>query len=571
MAPTDLQYPYTTRAQESARASQERGRFVQQVPVTDAFETLEPFQNELVIDKDGFIGFMNEKEVGNFEVVSRTKEVYNSLTSIISSGILDKLIGINNNIEFYYSYRYNTYIYPNKSLMFPKSYKYFSVHLNGSSDSILLSDRSAARVEQTNGKLPMVQKTPDDPDSFTYIPDFIVKNSTGLENGNMYIIRFYETNNGTDPIIAEKLFQIRVTSADAPSGTTTKIPISMRLTNTSVGTLKMKPDGNYVLYVQQRDDLTKIKFYGVVYYGDTETSKVVDYYYRDFVCEDPIIDQTVVTVKYNEGSVNLSTRVTVSVTANPNVDKLCVVTWLGSTTSPNKIYNGNYLVFASSANGSLFDVTKSVVVTENTGRVNFTAPISEAPVGTPGTFNMNYADEVSGTNLDLTISTDNYTVTVVTETTASKIHIPTSNDLENGMKYSAYIVKVFTPGTDYTDYCSFVTDTRSGAVKSIKVRYAGSDTPTKEQLKKLVLNSTNITGITDSSTFSIRVKTVNDVDVINPVTGISFASYNDDGIISLEQSSLTLRTPVVKNDVLIVEFIYNGSTTAKYISTVVTE
>lgn len=554
---TNLGHPYSTYADEQARAKQYAGRFVHQIPSTDVFtlpvdgKTFKPFESEVAVDSDGFMGFIHWESDTAFKFVSRTREIYEQMKSLIGSGILDKLVGVNNNLEFYYAYKNVNNFYPNASLSFPYSYNYFSVHPDATSDSVLTATVSDTPERASNGKLPLTKLDVNSDVSFMKLPNFTTQTDTGFGNGKLFIIRFYTQNTGgDDPVIAEKLFQVRSVSNLPASGTTSLIPIALKITNSSVGSLRFANNGEYVLVVNQSDDLTKLKFYGVVYYGINAAASTVEYYYRNLEIEDGdvIIDGSKIRVKCVTDGVTLSANVTVRVIPNTSIDHVAIVSWLDSKSGEGASYQttGYCRVFGSTGAGNLMDITDTVTISDGSG-VAFTAEDGKIK------FNYTWSSVLDNQFFQLTFASDTYDINV-SEASKFHLHFPTVNQITNVDKYSAYTKSVLAAasagGDTFTDYCT-VQITNGGAtptVSGLTFRLNGSTATDTDSYKKIVMNSVSTEGLGD--TFGIRMRKVDGSDVCL-ITGKDFSEISS-GILTLSETSQTAFTA---SDVLIVEFL----------------
>lgn len=555
--PTNLGHPYSTYADEQAKAKQYAGRFVHQIPSTDVFtspvdgKTFKPFESEVAVDNDGFLGFIHWENDSEFKFVSRTKEIYEQMKSLIGSGILDKLIGVNNNLEFYYAYKNANNFYPNPSLAFPYSYNYFSVHADATSDSVLTTTISNSPEQASNGKLPLVKLDVNSDVSFMKLPNFITQTDAGFGNGKLFIVRFYTQNTGADdPVIAEKLFQVRSISNLPTSGTTSQTPISMKITNSSVGTLRLSNTGDYVLVVNQSDDLTKLKFYGVVYYGVNVAASTVEYYYRNLEIDDSSIvaDGSTIKVKCVTEGVTLTANVLVKVVPNTSIDHVAIVSWLDSKSGDGTSYQttGYCRVFGSTGAGNLMDITDTITITDGSG-VAFTNDKEKIR------FNYTWSSVLDNQFFQLAFSSDTYDINV-TEASKFHLHFPTVNQITNVEKHSAYTKSVLAAasagGDTYTDYCT-VRITNGGAtptVTGVTFRLNGTTASDAESYKKIVANSISIEGIGD--TFGIRIRKIDDTDVCL-VTGKNFSDISS-GVLNLSESA---KTAIDSSEVLIVEFL----------------
>lgn len=471
MSDVNLENPYSTMAEEQAEANQKRGRFALQAPPTKFFESndAKPYQNEIAIDEDGYVGFYNKIDDSRTEFVSRERQLADQLISVVNTGILDKIVGINNNLEFYYAYRNNANVYPNNSISFPNVYKFFSLHVEQNGASILNATINNVSENARNGKLPLTAIDPNDANSYRKLPNFSVTGTTGLDNGSICIIRFYESNSTTsDPIISEKNIQIRIAtgSTGAPSEL---IPVAIRITNTSVGTIKMRSDGSYVFTVRNSDDLTRVKFYGVVYYS-IPGSTTAEYYYRDFEYDGQIQDGSTITVKYTEpgSDIMLQSSVVCKIVENPVLTKIQMIAWTDSLET--NAFQGKYRVYGSYGTSGLFDITSDVDVEVNNipgGVLSFTPA--------DGIFDMNWRADIGLTFAELTLSSATYTLPN-TQVSDFQLHIPTNDQVVAKDIYSIFIKNQMEDGEgNWTDYLKISKNNVSNGQFILKMRFGGVD------------------------------------------------------------------------------------------------
>ena len=520
MSEVNLENPYTTLADEQTEGNQKRGRFALQAPPTKFFESngTKPYQNELAIDDEGFVGFYNKIDDTRTVFVSRERQLADQLISVVNTGILDKIVGMNNNLEFYYAYRNNANVYPNNSISFPSAYKYFSLHVEQGGASILNATLDNPVVNASNGKLELVAIDPDDPNSFRKLPNFSVTGTTGLENGSICIIRFYETNDSTsDPIISEKNIQIRVATGSTGAASEL-IPVALRITNTSVGTIKMRSDGTYVFTVKNGDDLTRVKFYGVVYYS-IPGSTTAEYYYRNFEYDGQILDGNTITVKYTEpgSEIMLQASVACKIVANPILTKIQMIAWTDSLEA--NTFQGKYRVYGSYGTSGLFDITSDVDVSVDNipgGVLSFTPA--------EGIFEMNWRADIGLTFADLTLSSATYTLPS-TQVSDFHLHIPTNEQIVGKDIYSIFIKNQLEDGEgNWTDYLKISKNSVSNGQFVLTMRFGGvdglgSDTQSQKSNLGKILWGVGGDHVAEGQTIKIGIQEIGLSDTTTYTTG----------------------------------------------------
>lgn len=484
----NLENPYSTNAEEQTAVKEYRGRFVHQIPTTDFFNdgtNNTPYQNEVSVDGDGFLGFWNVDEQGNKTFVSKSKLILDQVKNIVNTGILDKVVGINNNLEFYHAYRAGSNVFPNSSLRFPNSYAFFSVHAAGVDTSILRNTITNPPVQATaNGLLPTTVVDQSDPNSFRYLPDFVVLNDGALSNGTMVTVKFYR-NETDNVVIAQKEMEIRVSSTVSTQASTA-LPLYLRITGTNAGTIKMKANGDYDLVIPKGTEAQSVKFYGVVYYSEPG-SNVATYYSRPLVSEGTIEDNGTVTVKYTEtgSNITVSRHVTVHVIENPTLTNIFVTSWYdGTEFVPDSPISCKYKIFGTIDSGdstAIYDVTESVEVVADKQGFSFS----------PATRSYEIAKAVLENRAEaysnLTISSNVWNVGQ-SGSKRSFLHIPTTAEITSNIVKSIHSKRncsSSTTETDFVDYIEISKPTGESNTYTVNLRYSGIE-GVGNQVEKLV-------------------------------------------------------------------------------------